>query len=318
MTWMISNGVGVQIKGVKKINEKFERVARSLEPQSRLLRAWALKGGGSAQVTALEIEQPGGRTQKMIVRQHGEIDRKRNPQIAADEFRLLQVLHAAGLAAPEPYYLDQSGEIFSIPYVVIEYIEGEPEFSPAHLPAFIFQFAAHLSRIHRVDSSKLDVSFLPPIVQRYAVKLREQPANMDETSDEVSMRNALQAVWPLLQHNTPALLHGDFWPGNVLWKDGQLVGIIDWEDAAVGDPLADVANSRLEILWAFGIDAMHSFTRQYQAMTTVDFTDLPYWDLCVALRRASQFAAWAADEAAKKTMRERHRWFVSQALARSS
>jgi aminoglycoside phosphotransferase (APT) family kinase protein len=39
------------------------------------------------------------------------------------------------------------------------------------------------------------------------------------------------------------LLHGDFWPGNALWRDGALVAILDWEDAAIGDPLADVANA---------------------------------------------------------------------------
>ncbi len=250
------------------------------------------------------------------MRQHGEVDRKRNPQIAADEFRLLQVLHSAGLVAPQPYYLDQSGEIFATPYAVIEHIEGETDFSPANLPDFILQFATHLSRIHRIDGSKPDVSFLPLIAQRYTEKLSARPANADETSDEGHMRDALEAAWPLHQRNTPVLLHGDFWPGNILWKDGQLVGIIDWEDAALGDPLADVANSRLELLWAFGIDAMRSFTQQYQAMTTIDFTDLPYWDLCAALRSASQFAGWAADDATEKTMRERHRWFIAQALAK--
>ena len=44
---------------------------------------------------------------------------------------------------------------------------------------------------------------------------------------------------------------------------GRLVGVIDWEDAALGDPLADLANSRLEILWAFGDEAMERFTREY-------------------------------------------------------
>jgi aminoglycoside phosphotransferase (APT) family kinase protein len=135
-------------------NKKFERVVREIEPESRLLRAWELKGGVSAQVTALEIERADGRTQKMIVRQHGEVDRKHNPQIAADEFRLLQLLQSAGLAVSGPYYLDQSGEIFSTPYIVIEYIEGKPEFSPSNLPDFISQLATHLSRIHRVDGSK--------------------------------------------------------------------------------------------------------------------------------------------------------------------
>jgi aminoglycoside phosphotransferase (APT) family kinase protein len=111
---------------------------------------------------------------------------------------------------------------------------------------------------------------------------------------------------------------GDFWPGNLLWKDGQLVAVIDWEDAKLGDPLADVANSRLEILWAFGIDAMQSFTHQYQSMTTIDFTNLPYWDLCAALRPASKIAEWAAGDITEKTMREGHRWFITQAFEKLS
>jgi aminoglycoside phosphotransferase (APT) family kinase protein len=303
---------------VSKDDNKFAQVVQKIDPQSKLLRTWELKGGVSAQVTALEIERADRDTKKMIVRRHGEVDLKHNPDIAADEFKLLQLLHSVGLPSPRPYYLDQSGEIFSTPYIVIEYIEGEPEFSPSNLPEFILQFATHLSRIHRIDGSKLEVSFLPQQAQRYTEMLRVRPANVDEKGDEWHIRDTLEAVWPLPQRNSPVLLHGDFWPGNILWKYGQLAGIIDWEDAALGDPLADVANSRLEMLWAFGIDAMQSFTRQYQAMTTIDFVNLPYWDLCAALRPAAKFAEWATDDAAEKTMRERHRWFIAQAFEKLS
>ncbi len=297
-----------------QVDKKFEQVVHTIDPYGRLLRTWKLKGGVSAQVTALEIERLDGRTQKLIVRQHGEADLKRNPQIAADEFKLLQLLHSVGVAVPRPYHLDQSGEIFSRPYVVIEYIEGQPEFAPAHLPDFIHQFATHLCRIHQIDASKLDLFFLPQQEQLYTDRLRARPENVDDSLDEGRIRDALETAWPIPQSNTPVLLHGDFWPGNLLWRDGELVAIIDWEDAAVGDPLADVANSRLEMLWAFGIDAMQSFTRQYQSMTTIDFTNLPYWDLCAALRPVSKLAQWGLDEVTEKTMRERHGWFVAQAF----
>lgn len=97
--------------------------------------------------------------------------------------------------------------------------------------------------------------------------------------------------------------------------------MIDWEDAKLGDPLADLANSRLDILWIFGPDAMHDFTQQYQSITTIDYTNLPYWDLCAALRPASQIAEWAAvypplgrQDITEKTMREGHRLFVAQAF----
>jgi aminoglycoside phosphotransferase (APT) family kinase protein len=299
-------------------DKKFAQVIQKIDPQSKLLRTWELKGGVSARVTALEIERPGGQTQKMIVRQHGEVDLKHNPRVAADEFELLRLLQSVGLAAPVPYHLDQSGEIFSTPYVVIEYIEGKPEFAPSHLPDLILQLATHLSRIHQVDCSNLDMSFLPEQEKIYAEKLSERPAQVDESLDEGHIREALESAWPLPQRNTSVLLHGDFWPGNLLWRDGQLVAVIDWEDAQLGDPLADVANSRLEILWAFGLDAMHSFTQQYQSMTTIDFTHLPYWDLCAALRPASKIAQWGLDDITEKNMREGHRLFITQAFEKLS
>lgn len=301
-----------------KEDKKFAQVMQKIDPRSKLLRTWELRGGVSAQMTVLEIELPDGQTQKMIVRQHGDVDLKFNPHIAADEFKLLQLLQSVGLVTPTPFYLDQSGEIFSKPYMVIEYIEGKTEFAPLNLPDLILQFATQLSSIHKVDCSKLDLSFLPAQEKIYARKLRERPAKVDQSLDEGHIRDTLEAVWPITQRNTSVLLHGDFWPGNILWKNGRLVAVIDWENAAFGDPLADVANSRLEILWAFGINAMQSFTDQYQAMTSIDFTNLPYWDLCAALRPAFKIAEWAADDIKEKTMREGHRWFITQAFEKLS
>ena len=292
----------------------FEHVVQKFEPQSKLLRTWELKGGVSAQVTAIEIERPDGYTHKMIVRQHGEVDLKHNPYIAADEFKLLQLLRSVGLDVPEPYYLDQSGEIFPTPYVVIEYIEVETIFGPNDVVDFIPQLAMQLYRIHEVDCAKLDVSFLPLHAEKVAEKIGERPEKVDEAFEEGCILDVLEEVWPLSEQNRSVLLHGDFWPGNILWRDGQIVGVIDWEDAALGDPLADIANTRLELLWAFGVEAMRKFTHHYQSLADIDFTNLAYWELYAALRRISQITGWGLDEITEKTMRERLRWFVAQAF----
>src|SRR5262249_7766747 len=152
----------------------------------------------------------------------------------------------AGIAAPTPYYLDQSGDLFPTPYLIMEYIEGETVFSLDAVPDLIAQSAEQLARIHQIDCSQVDVSFLPQQAQRVARLLRARSKLTDPSRDEAHIRAALEAAWPLPQLNPTALLHGDFWPGNLLWRDGALVGVIDWEDAALGDPLADLANSRLE------------------------------------------------------------------------
>ena len=295
---------------------QFQQLVQKLDPHARLLRTWPLKGGVSAQVTALEIEQPIGQTRKLVVRQHGPTDL--NPNIAADEFKLLQILSSHGLPLPTPYYLDQSREIFPSPCLVLQYIEGETQFAPTNLPDFLLQMATHLRAIHKIDPSIEDLSFLPQQEEICTRRLAQPPTTLDESLYESRVRDTLQSAWPLPHPNKPVLLHGDFWPGNILWQGGQLAAIIDWEDAALGDPLADLANTRLEILWAFGIDAMHTFTQLYKSLTSIDFTNLPYYDLCVALRPASQIAQWAPDPARAKAMLEGLKQFINQALGSTS
>lgn len=297
-----------------KDDPAFEQIARKIDSHGRLLRAWKLQGGVSAQVTALELEGADGQMRRLIVRQHGEVDLRQNPQIADGEFRLLQLLHSAGLAVPQPYLLDASGEIFPTPYVVIEYVEGTTDGAPASVTDCVVQLATHLFRIHLLDTSKLDVSFLPAQAYRYTRMIHERPPAFDASGDEARIRGVLEAAWPPPQRNRSVLLHGDYWPGNILWRNEQIVAVIDWEDAAVGDPLADVANSRLEVLWAFGVEAMQRFTQEYQALTGFDATNLPYWDLCAAVRPIAKIGEWAADESAARAMREHLHWFIAQAF----
>lgn len=292
---------------------QFEQVVRATWPHGRLQRAWRLVGGISAQVTALAVELPDGKTVKAVIRQHGEADRARDPLIAASEFRLLQLLHAVGLAVPRPYCLDASCALLSTPYIVLEYIEGEPEFAPADRRQFLSDLAHQLAAIHRLDCANADLTFLPKQEQTISARLDQPPGDAAELE---RIRAALAPNWPRPQRNRPVLLHGDFWPGNVLWKDGRLAAVIDWEDAATGDPLSDLANARLEILWLFGPNAMDTFTRLYQTSTTVDLADLPYWDLSAALRLGGRFAEWAVAPEAERAMRERYSWFVDRALAR--
>lgn len=295
-------------------NTKFEQLVRRIDPSSKLRRTWPLTGGVSAQVTAFEFEQTDGQTRKLVVRQHGAADLVQNPHLAAAEFRLLQLLRTHHLPVPAPYYLDQSSQIFPTPFIVVEYIKSTPEDVPPHLPDLIFQLATHLARIHSLTAAAVDLSFLPQQEKRAAQTLRDRPAAVESAFDEGRIRAILESVWPLPPRNPTVLLHGDFWPGNILWQEGRLVAIIDWEDAATGDPLADLANSRLELLWAYGRAAMRRFTRQYQALAPLDCSHLLYWDLYAALRPMSKIATWGLDPPTEKRMRTRLRWFIKQAF----
>lgn len=306
-------------------DQKLEQVAQKIVPQSKLLRAWPLAGGISAQMTALEIQGPDGKTARMVLRRPGDEDLKQNPDAAEREFRLLGLLQAAGLAAPRPLHLDQSGEILPGPYLVIDYIGGELYLAPADPAACVLQLATHLAAIHRLDGSDPDLSFLPQRTGGCPEMLRQGRAEVDGSMYEGHIREALACAWPLPRRNRLVLLHGDYWPGNVLWRDGRLAAVIDWEDAGRGDPLVDLGNSRLEMAWILGLGAMESFSQHYRALTDIDYTDLPYWDLCAALRLirladgdlaglAAFFAPHGRSDITEQSIREDYGIFVNQAL----
>jgi aminoglycoside phosphotransferase (APT) family kinase protein len=290
----------------------FERLVQRIAPGSALVRSWSLTGGVSAAVTALELRRPNGTTERLVVRQHGATDRARNPQIARDEFALLERLSAAGIAVPAPVALDAQGEFAHAPALVTVFVEGTAGFTPGS--DVLQQFAAQLARLHALDPAQLGLAFLPDQADAVAARLLDQPASLGDSTVEARAWEVLRADWPPAPRNPPRLLHGDFWPGNTLWQAGRLVAIIDWEDAALGDPLADLANSRLELLWAGGADALERFTAYYTALAPLDVGQLPYWDLAAALRPAANLGAWGLEAETERTMRRQLGWFITQAL----
>jgi hypothetical protein len=58
------------------------------------------------------------------------------------------------------------------------------------------------------------------------------------------------------------LLRRDFHPGNVLWRRGAVIGVVDWQGACTGPAVAD-AHCRVYLL-IFGTDAAQRFTVLWQ------------------------------------------------------
>ena len=298
----------------------FKRVIQKYYPDSRLIEIRPLTGGYSAEMTTLDIENKFGETDKIIIRQHTN----GNAQSATNEFHLLQKLIDAEQSVPIPYHLDLSCTILPNPYLIIEFIRGEMLLAPNDLEEHILQLANQLASIHKIDNSSSDLSFLP-LKTTSCGELNRYNDKRNEAMQESAIRQKLSEHSPLNQLNENVLSHGDFWPGNSLWQNNKLVSVIDWEDACLGDPLRDLAISRLDIVWIFGIEAMHTFTRHYQVQMPIDYSNLPFWDLCAALRlirmAGDNLDAWVAffqpfgrEDITVKTLRRDYDYFVAQAL----
>jgi aminoglycoside phosphotransferase (APT) family kinase protein len=272
----------------------------------------------SSQVTGLEAEGADGARCTLVLRQYGAANLLADPHNAQTEYQLLKQLSEAGLPVPRPYLADESGAIVPGSCLLMEFIDGERVDRPADPASFTRQFAAALAAVHDCGIARADVPFLPDIGVRVLAELGAGPHTRDDVVPEAAMREALRASWPPPQVTDPVVLHGDYWPGNVLWREGRLAGVIDWEDAAFGDPLADLAIARLEVAWQSGMAAMDSFTDEYFALRPAAGTaTLPVWDLRTALR-ACEFPieTWPLLASQIASVRAIHREFALAAMSR--
>ncbi len=284
-----------------------------------------MTGGSSALTLELKLRLTNGNSESVVLRRYGERDLRRNARVAECEFRLLGLVSRLGLPVPNPILLGEPDDDWTTPFVVVERVNGEPDFAPADLDGHLRRLASALVAIHGVDPQAEGLGFLPSQSDSSASVVKELSRDVDDPLFQRRIVDALSAAWPPPRRNWPTLLHGDFWPGNVLWKDGELSAVIDWEDAKTGDPLSDLANARVEVLWAFGWDAMCDFTRLYLNAARVDDGSLIYWDLFAALVFASNFEGiaegWTSAPMPGRAvdaseLRERIRQFADSALSR--
>jgi aminoglycoside phosphotransferase (APT) family kinase protein len=295
----------------------FARLAGAIRPGARLAELTPLHGGVTALITAMEIVGADGVRERVVVRQHGERDRAWNGNVALNEYRLLQMLAEAGFPAPEPVFVDPDGAFFPTPVIVIGYIDGTPDLALDRFPDSVQQMADVLARLHAVDLAEHELDSLPAIRDTLRRLLFDVPERRGMAPDEQRVREAMLAAWPTIAARPPALLHGDFWPGNLLWNDDGLAGVIDWEDAALGDPLFDLAAVRLELHWARDADAVAAFTERYLARAGLDEPeDLPFWDLSAALDPILNLHTWGHPPETEAIMRRRLVGFIDDAIAR--
>lgn len=305
--------------------QKLELTIQSIYPQSKLVHFWHLDDGISADMIAFEIEAAGGQKRKLILRRLSSSHLRKIPLAAESESKLLQIAQTQGLASPRAIHFDQTGQIFSRPYLILEYVEGEPDYSPSNLDEYLRQMASQLASIHSVDGSTVDISFLPSSDGECPELPDRRPQRANDMLAESRIRQALDSYKPRPQRNSPVLLHGDYWPGNILWSEGRLVAVIDWEDAHLGNPLSDLARSRSEIVWIFGPHAMESFTNHYQSLKELDNRQLAYWDLCAALRfirlfgcdldkTAAYFVPFGRQDITEESIRDAYHYFLTQAI----
>ncbi len=256
----------------------FASIVEQLAGGAQVLHAAALTGGVSAEVHEVVFRTPDGAEDRVVIRRHRNMEGKpERGDRAAREHALLGVLHARGLPVPR-------SRLFVPPdTLVLDMMEGSSALPDDPAPLL----AATLAAIHAIAGPE-GLPALPRLDDPLPALLDWRPDLFNH--DDVRKRFACYS-------GEPRLLHGDYWPGNVLWQDGRLVAVLDWEDAGLGDPLADVACARVELCCMRDAQTAAQFTAAYGACAPLDMARLVGWDLFVSTAALQYMDSWglAAD-----------------------
>jgi aminoglycoside phosphotransferase (APT) family kinase protein len=268
-----------------------ERVRQVLAPGGHVVRVRPMRGGISSSVHLVSLRTADGARQAVVVRRYGEYWRRVDPSACEREFRLLTALAETSFPVPRPLLLEAGGGPFGAPTVVMTRLPGRPLCAPRDLDNYLKQMAATLAELHSLPTDGLD--FLPN--QRTLIDRSLGKAIATDDPLQQAVGAAVRAAWARMPESGDArvLCHGDYWPGNLLWVRGRLVGVVDWEQPRLGDPEKDVATCRGDLAVLFGLQAADQFTACYEAVSDRGVTNLRFWDLLISISAVAEMPVWA-------------------------
>jgi aminoglycoside phosphotransferase (APT) family kinase protein len=258
-------------------------ITATLFPGAKLNAVVPLAGGVSADVHRLDLDLADGSTTNVVVRAHGA---SHSGHTAELEYRLLESLYQGGVPVPEPLLVDVSGTLLADPFLVMAFVSGTSAVPAGQEGEHIDAMANVLAGIHALPTANL------PRLPARNDPLPEVLDFLPEGAEWQGLQVYLRSLTDTTYAGSPRLLHGDFWPENLLWQNGAVVAILDWEDAALGDPLSDVACCRLELRYKFGVAGMERFTRAYARHGDVDPKRLALWQVYVAAAAQRFMGSW--------------------------
>jgi aminoglycoside phosphotransferase (APT) family kinase protein len=204
----------------------------------------------------------------------------------AREAKILEVLHEQGIPVPEVLCFHEDPEA-----AVLAYVEGEANFNlvtdPAERDAIAEHFLEILAQLHAVDVSLFEKAGVQ--IPRTPEEIALNDLDVWQSTYEKGVREPLPLLtftcqW--LRRNVPrknvqpVLCQGDTGPGNMLFHEGRVTALVDFELAHISDPMTDIACVRSRDLYT-PIDRFPERIRRYAELSgrEIDFDTLTFYNV---------------------------------------
>ncbi|HEX6350712.1 MAG TPA: phosphotransferase family protein [Candidatus Dormibacteraeota bacterium] len=159
--------------------------------------------------------------------------------------RLMRALCEAGLPVPAILAMSDEPVVDGRPFVLMARIDGARiEGIVGSVPDRQLAGSAVevLKRLHALPLERTGIGGEEPQpleaeMMRWAWLMERAPAELTQRAPLLGGRLAETRPAP----QSPTLVHGDYHYGNMLFREGRVVGVLDWEIAQIGQPLLDLA-----------------------------------------------------------------------------
>lgn len=278
-----------------------------------------LRGGLGAAMHRVEATTADGRPDAVVLRLFlAAYDD--GPEVAAREHLTLARLAALGAPVPEPRWVDASGAVLGRPALAMEVVPGRPmvgDREPDVVALASALVAVHALTVRTLDHLPGPGTLAEQVTEALPMGRRVHDGFVDTDPLWAAIDRWIEATPP----GGPALVHGDFHPGNVL-TDGRSVTVVDWTWASVGDPGRDLAYCRYDLALAYGPEVAAAFTEAYVAAGG-PATPSAGWDLVAVASSLPSPAGWlrafleqGRDDCTAAGFEAAGRTFLADALAR--
>jgi len=295
--------------------ETIQTLLQEIAPGSTLLAIGSLPGSYSNFTHLIEARSVDSSILRLVVRRYKVFGNYDRGEKARREFKTFELLQRNGIPSPQPLYLDETGAVLEIPGIVTNYLTGSQIESPVDPVSWAQTLARMLVRIHSVPCDVATRGFLLEADAEATWFLRSGavPDYMAAHPDGAAVWQMVYDLWPQRQQVEPGLVHIDYWPGNILWAQDQISAVLDWEEAAFGDPGIDVAYCRMEIFLCGLGHVADVFLSTYEMARGQPVANLAFWELAAAARPMFSSEGWITESPARELFRE----FIANARIRA-
>ncbi|MEU2068012.1 phosphotransferase family protein [Streptomyces anulatus] len=275
--------------------------------------AWQRIGDGQSNVTYL-IERGG---ECVVLRRGPRPPLPKSTHDMMREARVQKILGERGVPVPEIIAVCEDESLLGVPFYLMSRLDGTviTDSVPPHLSCAEQRRATSeavidaLVTLHGIDVTRGELASLG-LPEGYLRRQVERFHSLWEINTTRSLP-AVERIGDWLARNLPpsqaaSVVHGDYRMGNLMFAPrapARILGILDWEMATLGDPLADLGYltatyseagspaTPLELTRVTrspGYLTRRQLAERYQCRTGLDLTPLP-WYQTLALWKAAIF-----------------------------